>query len=516
MSSRVLILDFGSQTTQLIARRVRELEVYCEIRPFNIDVATVKEYAPDALILSGGPASVHAEGTPRLDEGIWDLELPTLGICYGMQAMVQHHGGQITAADHREFGPAYVDAAGDDVGPLLKGIQLPTKVWMSHGDQATRLPNGFFCYGKSDTCPNAVIGDPKRKLYGVQFHPEVVHTDEGTRILSDFLDAVGLTRDWKMESFVDQQCEAICAQVGDDHVVLGLSGGVDSTVAAAIIRRAIGDQLTCVYVDHGLHRHAEVEEVEALFKEHFGEGLIVARAADRFVGALADIVDPEKKRKVIGHTFIEVFQEQAEQMATPARFLGQGTLYPDVVESVSAHGGPSAVIKSHHNVGGLPEQMHLKLVEPLRQLFKDEVRLLGDELGLPKHWVERQPFPGPGLAIRILGAVTSERLEVLRRADRIVREEIDAVRKELPIEPWQWFAVLLPVQSVGVMGDARTYEDTVAVRCVESRDGMTAHWSYLPHEVLERMSARIINEVRGVNRVVYDISSKPPSTIEWE
>lgn len=516
MTNRVLILDFGSQTTQLIARRVRELEVYCEILPCTVPVERIRTFNPGAIILSGGPASVHADGAPEPDPGLWDLGLPLLGICYGMQIMVERAGGRVRPAEKREFGHA--ELVHEPGHLLLEGVPSRFKAWMSHGDQVEELPKGFARVAETPTCPEGVVANEERRWYGVQFHPEVVHTPEGKRILANFLFAIaGLAPDWRMGSFIEEKSAAIRQQVEGGHVIMGLSGGVDSSVAAALIHHAVGEQLTCVYVDHGLHRKGEPDEVRRLFGDAFQMDLRVVDAQERFFAALRGVTDPEEKRKRIGRTFIEVFEEEAKRFGD-ARFLGQGTLYPDVIESVSFHGGPSAVIKSHHNVGGLPERMNLALVEPLRELFKDEVRKLGEELGLPHHVVHRQPFPGPGLAIRILGEVTKERCQLLGEADAIVREEIDQALADGRIDRplWQWFAVLLPVQSVGVMGDARTYEDTICVRVVESTDGMTADWAELPRELLARLSNRIINEVRGVNRVVYDISSKPPSTIEWE
>lgn len=513
---RVLVLDFGSQTTQLIARRVRELEVYCEIIPGTASMAQIQEFEPDAIILSGGPASVSAEFSPAPDAALWDTDLPMLGICYGMQTLVQRTGGEVRGALHREFGRAILNV--DDGCPLFARVESPAEVWMSHGDQVESLPEGYTTFGRSKTCPHAVIGDAQKRRYGVQFHPEVAHTPQGSEIIASFLfDVAGLKPSWQMSAYVDRQVERIQEQVGDGHVIMAVSGGVDSTVAAALVNKAIGDQLTCVYVDHGLHREGEPEEVDRLLRKSLGLDLRVIEAEDLFMKKLAGLSDPEQKRKAIGATFIELFEGVAKELGDVA-FLGQGTLYPDVIESVTFHGGPSAVIKSHHNVGGLPERMHLKLVEPLRELFKDEVRKLGAELGLDQKALMRQPFPGPGLAIRILGAVDKSKCDLLRAADAIVREEIDAAiadkRTDRPL--WQWFAVLLPVRSVGVMGDARTYEETICVRCVESVDAMTADWAKLPPELLGRISGRIINEVRGVNRVVYDISSKPPATIEWE
>ena len=496
---RVVILDFGSQTTQLIARRVRELEAYCEILPCTASLERVR--GAKALILSGGPASVHADASPRPDPGIWALGVPVLGICYGMQVMVQDNGGAVQPASHREFGRASLDVSG---GPLFSGAGA-LDVWMSHGDQVTSLPGGFHVDAKSATCPFAAVSDPTRKWIGVQFHPEVAHTPTGSDMLGRFLALAGVSRTWKMARFAEDKIAEIKKTVGDRRVVMALSGGVDSSVASVLIHRAVGKNLTCVYVDHGLHREGEIDDVKQLFADGLRMDVRVVNASERFMAALEGVIDPEEKRKRIGHVFIDVFDEVAREIG--GSFLGQGTLYPDVIESV---GGASAVIKSHHNVGGLPERMSLKLVEPLRELFKDEVRKLGLELGLPASVVHRQPFPGPGLAIRILGEVTRPRCDLARKADAIVRQEVDGAGL------WQWFAVLLPVRSVGVMGDARTYDETVCVRCVKSTDGMTADWADLPHAVLSRISNRIINEVRGVNRVVYDISSKPPSTIEWE
>jgi GMP synthase (glutamine-hydrolysing) len=516
MASRVLILDFGSQTTQLIARRVRELEVYCEIKPCTTSLDDIKAWSPAAIILSGGPASVHESGSPRPHPGVWQLGVPMLGICYGMQVMVQENGGNVLPAGHREFGRARLHVDAD--GALFSGLPPELDVWMSHGDQVEKLPAGFVVTAHSATCPMAAVLDQQRRWLGVQFHPEVVHTPDGKHMLARFLfDVCGLTPSWQMGSFALEKITEIKRVVGDRRVVMALSGGVDSSVAAVLVHRAIGDHLTCVYVDHGLHRQGEVDGVRQLFAEELKMSVQIVDASERFMAALEGVVDPEEKRKRIGHVFIDVFEEVARSLVR-CDLLAQGTLYPDVIESVSFHGGPSAVIKSHHNVGGLPERMHLKLLEPLRELFKDEVRKLGTDLGLPPSVVQRQPFPGPGLAIRILGEVTRARCDILRRADAIVREEIDLAlaRGDVARPLWQWFAVLLPVRSVGVMGDARTYDETVCVRCVRSTDGMTADWVDLPHAVLSKISNRIINEVRGINRVVYDISSKPPSTIEWE
>jgi GMP synthase (glutamine-hydrolysing) len=516
-SDKVLILDFGSQTTQLIARRVREIGVYCEIWPCTSTAERIRAFGPKALILSGGPASVHEGGSPRPDVAVFSLGVPVLGICYGMQVMAEELGGRVLPADHREFGRAFIDIL--DGADLFAGLPAQIDVWMSHGDQVQHLPRGFVVLASSATCPQAAIADRKRRLFGVQFHPEVVHTKDGARILEAFVCGIaGCDKSWKMSSFITDKVTEIRATVGEHRVIMAISGGVDSSVAAVLIHKAIGTQLTCVYVDHGLHRQGEIEQVRAIFKDGLNMDVRIVDARARFFAALEGVSDPELKRKRIGHVFIDVFDEVAAGIEG-ARFLGQGTLYPDVIESQTFHGGPSAVIKSHHNVGGLPEHMKFKLLEPLRELFKDEVRALGRELGLPSAVVDRQPFPGPGLAIRVLGEVTETRCDLLRAADAIVRAEIDAAVRDAVVDTtglWQWFAVLLPVKSVGVMGDARTYDETVCVRVVRSLDGMTADWADLPHGLLSRISNRIINEVRGVNRVVYDISSKPPATIEWE
>jgi GMP synthase (glutamine-hydrolysing) len=515
-NDRVLILDFGSQTTQLIARRVRELGIYSEIVPCTISMDRIHAFGPAAIILSGGPASVHEQGSPRPDPALWQLKVPLLGICYGMQVMTEMLGGTVQASSHREFGRAAI--AVDDPRTLFAGIEANTDVWMSHGDQVTTLAPGFVTLAHSSSCPYAAAADVGSRRYGVQFHPEVVHTAVGAALLKNFLVAIaGIAPSWQMGRFIQDEVPRLRTLVGDHKVIMALSGGVDSSVAATLIHRAIGTQLTSVYVDHGLHRLGEIEQVRSLFIDGLQMDVRIVDARDRFFAALAGVTDPELKRKRIGHTFIEVFDEVAKDLG--ATFLGQGTLYPDVIESVSFHGGPSAVIKSHHNVGGLPDHMKLQLIEPLRMLFKDEVRELGVQLGLPPFVVQRQPFPGPGLAIRVLGEVTRARCELLQRADAIVRAEIDGAvaagtldRKDL----WQWFAVLLPVRSVGVMGDARTYDETACIRCVRSSDGMTADVAALPYPLLGTISNRISNEVRGINRVVYDISSKPPATIEWE
>lgn len=509
----VVILDFGSQVTQLIARRVRELSVYCEIHPYHVPLERIRELDPPALILSGGPASVLEEGAPTVPRELLELEIPVLGICYGLQLMVHLLDGELASGAGREYGQADL-LVSDPLGPLSgfeKGERVP--VWMSHGDRVERLPRGFGTIGKSEGAPIAAIGDPARRLYGVQFHPEVAHTPRGSDMLEAFLfDVADCDGTWTGQSFIEEAVTRLRDQIGDGQVVLGLSGGVDSSVAAALLHRAVGDRLHCIMVDNGLLRHDEADQVKQAFDEQVGLQVEVVDAADRFVDALEGVSDPEQKRKIIGHLFIEVFEEAAQGLGG-VDFLAQGTLYPDVIESVSVR-GPAAVIKSHHNVGGLPERMNLQLVEPLRELFKDEVREVGEILGLPRDLIWRQPFPGPGLAVRILGEVTRERLAIVRGADAIVEGEVREAG--LYEELWQAFAVLLPVRTVGVMGDDRTYEHVVALRAVESRDAMTADWARLPHDLLARISDRIIREVPGVNRVAYDISSKPPATIEWE
>ena len=513
---RILIIDFGSQVTQLIARRVRESGVYCEIHPFNaVTEDTLKAYAPKGIILSGGPASVHETTTPRAHDTVFDLGVPVFGICYGEQTMVQQMGGQVQASTHREFGRAFVEIKADCC--LFEGIWEPGEkhqVWMSHGDRIDAIPDGFEVVGTSDGSPFAIIADDARKLYGVQFHPEVMHTPDGAKLLKNFTHTIcGASGDWTMASFKDEAIQKIRDQVGTGRVICGLSGGVDSSVVAVLLHEAIGDQLTCVFVDHGLMRANEADEVVSLFRDHYNIPLVHKNVEDLFLGELEGISDPELKRKTIGRLFIDVFDEEAE-IVGGADFLAQGTLYPDVIESVSFTGGPSVTIKSHHNVGGLPERMNMQLVEPLRELFKDEVRDLGRELGLPDSFVGRHPFPGPGLAIRIPGVITKDRLDILRAADVVY---LDEIRKAgLYDVIWQAFAVLLPVQTVGVMGDARTYDFVCALRAVTSTDGMTADYYPFDHEFLGRVSTRIINEVKGINRVVYDVTSKPPSTIEWE
>ena len=515
MTDRVLILDFGSQVTQLIARRVREAGVYSEIRPYNIGEEAIQAFRPRAVILSGGPASVTGRDTPRAPDAVFRLGVPLLGICYGQQLLCDQLGGEVEGSEHQEFGRAFV-SVGDDCA-LFDGLWRPGEqhqVWMSHGDRVVRLPKGFRVVGTSEGAPFAMVADDARRFYGVQFHPEVMHTPDGARLLANFVRKVaGCAGDWTMAAFRGQAIERIRAEVGDGKVVCGLSGGVDSSVAAVLIHEAVGAQLTCIFVDHGLLRAGEAEEVATLFRGHYNIPLVQCDAVDRFLGALAGVTDPEAKRRSIGATFIDVFDEEAGTLGG-ADFLAQGTLYPDVIESVSFTGGPSVTIKSHHNVGGLPERMKLKLVEPLRELFKDEVRALGRELGLPDSLIGRHPFPGPGLAIRIPGEVTAESCDILRKADAVF---LDEIRKAgLYDAIWQAFAVLLPVRSVGVMGDARSYDRVCALRAVTSTDGMTADSYPFDHAFLAGVATRIINEVRGINRVVYDVTSKPPGTIEWE
>jgi GMP synthase (glutamine-hydrolysing) len=509
----VAILDFGSQYSQLIARRLREHQVYCELLRFDTPAAELAARRPKGIILSGGPASVLAPGAPDVDPAIFELGVPLLGICYGMQLMGRHLGGTVQRGESREFGLAQIEQT-DPPGELFTALPDTLSVWMSHGDQVAVPPPGFRVTARTDTCPVAAMEHPERHWHGLQFHPEVVHTPYGRDLLQRFLFRVcGCAGDWKMSTFIEESVRTIRERVGGDQVLLGLSGGVDSSVAAALIHRAIGPQLHCVFVDNGLMRAKETEQVEDLFGRAFGVDLHVVRAGPRFLDALRGATEPERKRKIIGREFIEVFAEKARSFGE-VTYLAQGTLYPDVIESVHPSGGPSATIKSHHNVGGLPPDLKFKLLEPLRELFKDEVRLVGRELGLPDFVVDRQPFPGPGLGVRILGEVTAERVAILQQADLRVQEECLALPTYRDI--WQAFAVLLPVCTVGVMGDERTYENVVAVRAVSSQDGMTADWYRLPYDTLDRIARRIINEVRGVNRVVFDISSKPPSTIEWE
>jgi GMP synthase (glutamine-hydrolysing) len=515
MTDKVLILDFGSQVTQLIARRVRESGVYCEIHPFNTPVDKLKAYGAKAIILSGGPAAVTESHTPRAPEFVFQAGVPVLGICYGEQTMCAQLGGKVESSDHREFGKAFIAVERDCA--LFEGLWKTgsrEQVWMSHGDRVVALPPGFRVVATSEGAPFAAIADDDRRFYGVQFHPEVVHTPHGAALLKNFTHRVaGCTGDWTMAAFRRQAIERVRAQVGKGRVICGLSGGVDSSVAAVLIHEAIGDQLTCILVDHGLMREGEATQVVELFRGHYNIPLVHRDAADMFLERLAGVSDPETKRKLIGATFIEVFEEEAKKVGG-ADFLAQGTLYPDVIESVSFIGGPSVTIKSHHNVGGLPERMRMKLVEPLRELFKDEVRELGKELGLPHSLVGRHPFPGPGLAIRIPGAIERDKLAILRKADAVYLEEIR--RAGLYDAIWQAFAVLLPVKTVGVMGDSRSYDYVCALRAVTSTDGMTAESYPFDHAFLAATATRIINEVRGINRVVYDVTSKPPGTIEWE
>ncbi len=522
--SKILILDFGSQYTQVIARRIRELQVYSEIVPFDLAAAEVRRRQPKGIILSGGPASVYDENAPKIDPEIFSLGIPVLGICYGLMLMAHHLGGHVEFSGRREYGAGILEVTNGSA--LFEGLGAQLDVWNSHGDEVTVLPKGFRVAARTSGSPFAAVEDPQRKLFGLQFHPEVAHTPRGKQILENFVYHIcHCPMDWTMGSFIDQACARVRQQVGDAKVVLGLSGGVDSSVTAALLHKAIGHQLTCIFVNNGLLRAREDEMVKRLFVENFHVRLKYVDATERFLSKLAGVIDPEQKRKIIGNEFIEVFQQATEELLVEDkkngsgehggyRFLAQGTLYPDVIESVAIGGNPAHVIKSHHNVGGLPEKMHFELVEPVRELFKDEVRQAGLQLGLPKEVVYRQPFPGPGLAVRILGEVTPERLRILRDADTIVTSEMEA--SDWYYRVWQSFAVLLPVRSVGVMGDQRTYENTIALRIVESQDGMTADWVRLPYDLLARISNRISNEVKGVNRVVYDISSKPPSTIEWE
>jgi GMP synthase (glutamine-hydrolysing) len=514
-SEKILILDFGSQYTQLIARRVREAHVYCELHPFDMDLEAIREYSPQGIILSGGPKSVYDDEAPAVEEALFDLGIPVLGICYGMQLLARHFGGKVVPAGKREYGHADLMSKSTP-GPLFDGFFIDGKspVWMSHGDHVEKIPDGFEVVSQTDNAPVAAIQNVERNLYGVQFHPEVNHTPRGEIIVDTFVRKICRCKgQWTPGKIIEDAVARIREQVGKDNVILGLSGGVDSSVAAALIKRAIGDQLTCVFVDNGLLRLAEGDQVMATFAENMGVKVIRVNAEDRFLQALAGETDPEQKRKIIGNLFIDIFEEEAARIAD-AIWLAQGTIYPDVIESAGGKTGKAQNIKSHHNVGGLPDYMKLKLLEPLKELFKDEVRAIGEELGLPHQMVWRHPFPGPGLGVRILGEVKKEYADILRQADAIYIEELYTSGYYDKIS--QAFAVFLPVKSVGVMGDGRTYEYVISLRAVETKDFMTADWSKLPYALLSRISSRIINEVRGVNRVAYDISSKPPSTIEWE
>ncbi len=508
----ILIIDFGSQYNQLIARRIREARVYCQIEPPWVDWAYIRSLKPQGIILSGGPSSIYEKGSPQMDPAVFQLGIPILGICYGMQFMINALGGVVERADKREYG--FADLYIKQEKGLFENLGGSTSCWMSHGDSIVKLPKGFVTTASTDNTPIAATANSDKQLYGLQFHPEVAHTPKGRRMLDNFLFKLcGCTPDWTMKSFARESIRQIQDAVGDKKIILGLSGGVDSSVTALLIHRAVGKNLTCIVVDNGLLRLNEARRLKTMFGRHLKINIRYVNAAGRFLTALSGIIDPEKKRKIIGKTFMEVFEAEAQKIKN-AEFLAQGTLYPDVIESQSAFGGPTSVIKSHHNVGGLPKKMKFKLIEPLRFLFKDEVRKLGAELGLPKELIWRQPFPGPGLAIRIIGEITQKRLAILRKVDAILLEEIKTAGYYKKL--WQSFAVLLPIKSVGVMGDRRTYENIAAIRAVTSKDAMTADWARLPHKLLNRISNRIINEVNGVNRVVYDISSKPPSTIEWE
>lgn len=512
MSEVIAVLDFGSQYTQVIARRLRECQVYSKVYRFDTPVDTLQQENVRGVILSGGPSSVFAANAPMPDRRVFEMGVPVLGICYGLQLLGFLLNGKVEKSTHREYGRSRLSI--DREGSLFKDLPESFQVWNSHGDRLIGLPDGFRQIAHTENSDYAAIEDPDRRFYGLQFHPEVFHSEYGMDVLSNFLFKIcGCKGDWTMASYIDSSVDNIREVVGDKHVILGLSGGVDSSVAAALIHRAIGDQLTCVFVDNGLLRKNEIQAVEKLFGENFQMNLVVSRAADMFLDKLKGITDPERKRKIIGNLFVEVFEKEVEKIGE-VDFLAQGTIYPDIIESVPIGDNPAALIKSHHNVGGLPERMKLKILEPLNQLFKDEVRRLGEELGLPKNVVWRQPFPGPGLAVRVIGEITPENLNVLREADAILIEEMK--NADLYYKVWQSFAVFLPVRTVGVMGDERTYDNVIALRIVESIDAMTADWAQLPHELLQKISNRIINEVAGVNRVVLDISSKPPSTIEWE
>jgi len=508
----IVVLDFGSQYTQLIARRIREKKVYSVILPCTTPVSQIRKHNPRALVLSGGPASVNVSRAPLPDRGVFTLEIPVLGICYGMQVIARMLGGKVSASKRREYGFAQVTVNRPD--DLVAGFGKKNKVWMSHGDHVVGVPPGFRAFASSPACPIAAMSSPRKRIYGVQFHPEVSHTSRGRAIFENFLYRItGCTGGWTIKSFIDREVEEVRTKVGKEKVILGLSGGVDSSALSLLLHRAIGDRLICIFIDNGLLRKGEPARVKEIFGGKVGLNLIAVPARDRFLAALRGVVDPEKKRKIIGREFIRAFEEQARRLGK-IRFLAQGTLYPDLIESRSAFGGPTSTIKSHHNVGGLPRRMRFRLIEPFKELFKDEVRQVGKKLGLPEDIVWRHPFPGPGLAVRIVGEVTRRRLELLKDADDIVMEEIRKAGLERRI--WQALAVLLPVKSVGVMGDQRTYQNVLAVRAVTSTDGMTADWARIPSRVLQNISSRVISEVKGINRVVYDISSKPPSTIEWE
>jgi GMP synthase (glutamine-hydrolysing) len=508
----ILIIDFGSQFNQLIARRVRECRVYCQIEPPTISASRIRELNPEGIILSGGPSSIYEKNSPQADHGVFDLKIPILGICYGMQFMVDALGGSVKKAEKREYGFAELDIKRQS--GILASIEKRSQVWMSHGDSISKLPAGFTATAVTDNSPVAAMANIRKRFYGLQFHPEVEHTLKGKEILHNFLYKVcKCKRSWTMKSFARDTIEEIRQSVGNKKVILGLSGGVDSSVTAVLLHNAIGKNLTCIFVDNGLLRKNEAQKLKETFKQHLKINIRFVRASKLFITALKNVADPEKKRKIIGKVFMDVFEAEARKIKG-ADYLAQGTLYPDIIESRSAFGGPTAVIKSHHNVGGLPKRMRLKLVEPLQYLFKDEVRKLGKQLGLDQDLIWRQPFPGPGLAIRVIGEITAKRLSILREVDDVLLEEIKAAGYYRKV--WQSFAVLLPIKSVGIMGDSRTYENIVAIRAVTSKDAMTADWAKLPHNLLGKISNRIINEVRGVNRVVYDISSKPPSTIEWE
>ena len=508
---KILILDFGSQYTQLIARRIRESKIYSEIHPHNYPLEKIKEELPTGIILSGGPMSVNDEGAPNISKEIFELGIPILGICYGLQLMSKHLSGKVEPAEDREYGKAHLEIIDDDL--LLMGVKDGSVIWMSHGDYVTKLPDGFHLTAKTDNSPMCAISNPAKKIYGIQFHPEVTHTEFGKTILNNFLfEICGCSPDWTSESFITTTIDEVKKKVGGKKVICALSGGVDSSVAAVLMHKAVGYQLVCIHVDHGMMRKNESAGIIKMFKENYNMRVDHVDASELFLSKLKGVTEPEKKRKIIGNTFIEIFENEAKKFSD-AEFLVQGTLYPDVIESVSVKGS-SVTIKTHHNVGGLPDRMNLKLIEPFRELFKDEVRAIGRELGLPEIFIKRHPFPGPGLAVRVLGEITKERLEVLREADDIFINELHSAKIYDNI--WQAFVVLLPVQSVGVMGDARTYENVVALRAVTSTDGMTADWYRFQPEFLEAVSNKIIRSVRGVNRVVYDISSKPPATIEWE